>query len=62
LNLLKKFQQIFITSEYGLCEGSMEMWVNGMEEVVDVRFGNIVVGRHRRVGNGKLKGEVSLGD
>jgi hypothetical protein len=40
----------------------MEMWVNGMEEVVDVRFGDIIVGRHRRVGNGKLKGEVSLGD
>ena len=59
---MKKFQQIIITSEYGLCEGSMEMRVNGMEEVVDVRFGNIVVGRHRRVGNGKLKGEVSLGD
>jgi hypothetical protein len=40
----------------------MEMWVNGMEEVVDVRFGNIIVGRHCQVGNGKLKGKVSLGD
>jgi hypothetical protein len=33
----------------GLCDRSMEMWLNEREEVVNVRFSNLIVGRHRRV-------------
>jgi hypothetical protein len=46
---LKKFKKIFITSEDGLSDKWMEIWLNGREEVFDIRFSNLFVGRHRRV-------------